>query len=99
MRKNLLTDLPPWHVVRLQRRQRHPDERNLTAQDLHGGAVIRGPGDGRLRYEVVRLAEALRLAQNLGKAAGGIVDVQVLMQGVPPVTDHDRLALADAIDP
>src|SRR5262245_52850170 len=99
MRKNLLADLPTWHVVRLQRRQRHPNERDLTPQDRHGGAVIRRPGDGRLRYEVIRLAETLRLAQNLGKAAGGILDVQVLMQGVPPATDHDRLALADAIDP
>jgi hypothetical protein len=99
MRKNLLADLPTWHVVRLQLRQRHSDEGDLTAQDLHGGAVIRGPGDGRLPYEVVRLAEALRLAKDLGKAAGGIVDVQVLMQGVPLATDHERLALADAIDP
>src|SRR5215475_1137980 len=99
MRKNLLADLPPWDVMRLQRRQRHPDERDLTAQDLHSGAVIRGPGDGRLPYEVVRLAEALRLAQDLGKAAGSILDVQVLMQGVPLATDHERLALADAIDP
>jgi hypothetical protein len=37
--------------------------------------VIRRPGDGRLPYEVVRLAEALRLAEDLGKAASGIVDV------------------------
>src|SRR5262245_19625237 len=99
MRKNLLADLPPWHVVRLQRCQRHPDERNLTAQDLHGGAVIRRPCDGRLPHEVVCLAEALRLAKDLGKAASGILDVQVLMQGVPLATDHDRLALAEAIDP
>src|SRR5215475_11201850 len=99
MRKNLLADLPPWDVMRLQRRQRYPDERDLTAQDRHGGAVIRGPRDGRLPHEVVRLAEALRLAKDLGKAAGSIVDVQVLMQGVPLATDHDRLALADAIDP
>jgi len=75
MRKNLLANLPPRDVIRLQRRQRHPDERDLTAQDRHGGAVIRRPGDGRLPYEVVRLAEALRLAEDLGKAASGIVDV------------------------
>ena len=61
--------------------------------------MIRRPREGRLAHEVVRLAEALRLAQDLGKAAGGILDVQVLMQGVPLATDHDRLALADAIDP
>src|SRR2546428_9458068 len=99
MRKNLLADLPTWHVVRLQLRQRHPDECDLTPQDLHGGAVIRGPGDGRLRHEVVRLSEALHLAEDLGKTAGSILDVQVLMQGVPLATDRDRLTLADAIDP
>src|SRR5215831_15981271 len=99
MRKNLLADLPPLDVMRLQRRQRHRDERDLTAQDRHGSAVIRRPGDGRLSHEVVRLSEALRLAKDLGKAAGGIVDVQVLMQSVPLATDHKRLALADAIDP
>ena len=99
MRKNLLADLPPWDVVRLQRRQRHPDERDLSAQDRHGGAVIRRPGNRRLPHEVVRLAEAPRLAQDLGKAAGGILDVQVLMQGLPLATDHKRLALADTIDP
>src|SRR4051794_32172337 len=98
MRKNLLANLPPRDIMRLQHRQRHTDERDLTAQDLHGGTVIRGPGDGRLPHEVVRLSEALRLAKDLGKAASGILDVQVLMQGLPLATDHDRLALADAIN-
>src|SRR4029453_13299889 len=99
MRKNLLADLPTRDVMRLQIRQRYPDELDVTPQDLHGGAVIRGPGDRRLRPQVVRLSETLRLAKDLDKASGGILDVQVLMQGVPLTTDDDRLALVDAIDP
>jgi len=99
MRKNPLTDPPPRDVVRLQIRQRYTHKLDLTPQDLHGGAVIRGPGDGRFSHQVVGLPEALCLAEDLGKAAGGILDVQVLMQGVPLATDDDRLALADAIDP
>src|SRR4029453_13364537 len=99
MRKNLLADLPTRDVMRLQIRQRYPDELDVTPQDLHGGAVIRGPGDRRLRHQVVRLSATLRLAKDLDKASGGILDVQVLMQGVPLTTDDDWLALADAIDP
>jgi hypothetical protein len=78
MRKHLLADLPLRDVMRLQRRQRHPDERDLTAQDLHGGAVLGRPGAGRLPHEVVRLSAALRLAEDLRNAASGILDVQVM---------------------
>jgi len=36
MRKNLLTDLPPRDVVRLQIRQRYTHKLDLTPQDLRG---------------------------------------------------------------
>ena len=61
--------------------------------------MVIGPGDAAAVDQMIDLADALRLAEDVGKPQGGIVDVQVLVQGVAVAADQQRFTLANPVDP
>jgi hypothetical protein len=95
MREHLTADPHLRHLEGDPLGERHPHAFHLPPQHAHGRAMVLRPGERVPTGQMRALAETLLPAEDMGKPPGGLLDVQVLVQGAAVATDQERFALAN----